>query len=307
MYLWNTGSPYRDGDMEAGIVIHELTHGLSTRLTGGPKNSGCLGWGEGGGMGEGWGGTYDSTTYIISELMFASIDFIATMVRSTSTYSDYTMGAWASNRKAGIRNFPYSLDDKINPSTYKTLDKPGYWGVHAIGEVWAEMLWVVSQRMIAKHGFSDTLFPPVPNADGTMPAGAESFYRPPVYDVHGDPLPRVPRHGNTLFLQLVIDGMKLQPCSPTFFEARQAILQADELLTGGENACEIWRGFAERGLGVDAMVTGQTPWGGGVRTNVSFILPSRLCVCLLCHLLMGCNTGLPRYPKVRSRDTCPLP
>ncbi|KIJ18013.1 hypothetical protein PAXINDRAFT_9099 [Paxillus involutus ATCC 200175] len=25
----------------------------------------------------------------------------------------------------------------VNPSTYKTLDKPGYWGVHAIGEVWA--------------------------------------------------------------------------------------------------------------------------------------------------------------------------
>jgi hypothetical protein len=56
MYLWNTANPYRDGDMEAGIVIHELSHGLSTRLTGGPKNSGCLGWGEAGGMGEGWGG-----------------------------------------------------------------------------------------------------------------------------------------------------------------------------------------------------------------------------------------------------------
>lgn len=57
MYLWNTATPYRDGDLEAGIVIHELSHGLSTRLTGGPANSGCLGWGESGGMGEGWGGT----------------------------------------------------------------------------------------------------------------------------------------------------------------------------------------------------------------------------------------------------------
>ena len=58
MYLWNTATPYRDGDLEAGIVIHELAHGLSTRLTGGPKDSSCLGWGESGGMGEGWGGTY---------------------------------------------------------------------------------------------------------------------------------------------------------------------------------------------------------------------------------------------------------
>lgn len=58
MYLWNTASPYRDGDFEAGIVIHELTHGLSTRLTGGPADSSCLAWGESGGMGEGWGGKY---------------------------------------------------------------------------------------------------------------------------------------------------------------------------------------------------------------------------------------------------------
>lgn len=60
MYLWNTAVPYRDGDLEAGIVIHELSHGLSTRLTGGPANSGCLGWGEAGGMGEGWGGSSSS-------------------------------------------------------------------------------------------------------------------------------------------------------------------------------------------------------------------------------------------------------
>lgn len=53
MYLWNTATPYRDGDLEAGIVIHELSHGLSTRLTGGPMQSSCLGWGESGGMGEG--------------------------------------------------------------------------------------------------------------------------------------------------------------------------------------------------------------------------------------------------------------
>ncbi|KIJ06577.1 hypothetical protein PAXINDRAFT_39023, partial [Paxillus involutus ATCC 200175] len=53
MYLWNTASPYPNGDMEAGIVIHELAHGLSTRLTGRPKNSGCLGWGESSGMGLG--------------------------------------------------------------------------------------------------------------------------------------------------------------------------------------------------------------------------------------------------------------
>jgi extracellular elastinolytic metalloproteinase len=64
MYLWSTATPFRDGDLEAGIVIHELSHGLSTRMTGGPLNSGCLGWGESGGMGEGWGGEYCLTGYL---------------------------------------------------------------------------------------------------------------------------------------------------------------------------------------------------------------------------------------------------
>ena len=90
MYLWNTAVPFRDGDLEAGIVIHELSHGLSTRMTGGPANSGCLGWGEAGGMGEGWG------------------DFLATTVRSNETYADYPMGAWAANLEGGIRHHIYS-------------------------------------------------------------------------------------------------------------------------------------------------------------------------------------------------------
>ena len=50
------------------------------------------------------------------------------------------MGSWAANIEKGIRNYPYPLNETINPSTYKTLDKPGYWGMHAIGEVWAQIL-----------------------------------------------------------------------------------------------------------------------------------------------------------------------
>ncbi|KDQ09747.1 hypothetical protein BOTBODRAFT_137541 [Botryobasidium botryosum FD-172 SS1] len=245
MYIWNTASPFRDGDLEAGIVIHELSHGLSTRLTGGPLNSGCLGWGESGGMGEGWG------------------DFLATTIRSTKNYSDYAMGSWAANQEGGIRNFIYSTDLAVNPSTYKTLDKPGYWGVHAIGEVWAQILWVVSQKLIEKHGYSDTLFPPQRLENGTIPLG--DFYREPTYE--GAPL--VPKHGNTLMVQLVINAMKLQPCRPSFFDARDAIIQADDILTGGENACELWSGFSSRGLGPDATLVGSTPWGGGIRKDVS--------------------------------------
>jgi extracellular elastinolytic metalloproteinase len=129
------------------------------------------------------------------------------------------------------------------------------------------MLWIVSQRMIAKHGFIDSLFPPLPLEDGTIPIG--DFYRSPETLSADAANHLVPKHGNSLMVQLVINGMKLQQCRPGFFEARDAIIQADQVLTGGENFCDLWLAFAERGLGVDATVQGRTPWGGGVRKDVS--------------------------------------
>ena len=181
------------------------------------------------------------------------------------------MGAWAANRGTGIRNYMYSSNSTTNPSTYKTLDRPGYWGVHAIGEVWAEFLFVMTQRLVEKYGFSSTLFPP---EDVSEPN--DYYVKPQSLDAAGRPVPLVPKHGNTLALQLVIDAMKLQPCRPSFFNARDAIIQADQIRTGGQNACLIWKAFAERGLGEDATVIGQTPWGGGVR-NDGFAIPSKIC------------------------------
>jgi hypothetical protein len=42
-----------------------------------------------------------------------------------------------------------------------------------------------------------------------------------------------PNSGNARILQLVMDGLKLQACSPTFIDGRDAILQADQVKTGG--------------------------------------------------------------------------
>ncbi|CAE6339977.1 unnamed protein product [Rhizoctonia solani] len=248
MYIWDTATPFRDGGLDAGILIHELTHGLSVRLTGGPADSKCLGTSESAGMSEGWG------------------DFFATTIRSSKDHPDYPMGSWAANDKGGIRNYLYSANMTVNPSTYKTLDEPGYWSIHYIGEVWAEILWVVSVRLVEKHGFSTTLFPPEPLEDGIVPIG--DFYLP---RLQGEPY--VPKHGNTLMIQLVILGMKLQPCDPLFFNARDAIIEADKHLTGGENFCDLWAAFSSRGLGIDATVRFDDPWGDGIRTN-GFSIPA---------------------------------
>jgi hypothetical protein len=58
--------------------------------------------------------------------------------------------------------------------------------------------------------------------------------------------------GNIVALNLVLGAMMLQPCNPTFFAARDAIVQADLNYYGGAHLCDIWTGFAKRGFGVDA-------------------------------------------------------
>ncbi len=62
--------------------------------------------------------------------------------------------------------------------------------------------------------------------------------------------------GNNLAMQLVLDGLKLQPCNPTFLDARDAILAADIANNNGVNQCLIWETFARRGLGFSAQVGG---------------------------------------------------
>ncbi|GLA24004.1 extracellular elastinolytic metallo proteinase [Aspergillus phoenicis ATCC 13157] len=209
MYIWIESTPSRDGSFDAGIVIHEYTHGVSNRLTGGSHNAGCLSALESGGMGEGWG------------------DFMATAIRikpNDTRTTSYTMGAWADNDKCGVRDYPYSTSFTENPLNYTSVNTMN--GVHAIGTVWATMLYEVLWNLIDKYGKND---------------GSRPVFR------NG-----VPTDGKYLMMKLVVDGMALQPCNPNFVQARDAILDADIVLTGGKNRCEIWRGFAKRGLGQGA-------------------------------------------------------
>lgn len=90
MYIWTETTPQRDSSFDAGVVIHEYTHGLSNRLTGGPANSGCLSTTESGGMGEGW-----------SDFFSIAIHMLTTDTRAI----DYPMGAWISGKPTGIRKY----------------------------------------------------------------------------------------------------------------------------------------------------------------------------------------------------------
>ena len=147
--------------------------------------------------------------------------------RGIGTYVSYQPGTGN-----GIRPTPYSTNMTVNPSTYNTIKTAAV--PHGVGYVWATMLWEMYWNLVEVHGYNPNVYEPWNTG------------------------------GNNLAIQLVTDGMKLQPCSPGFINGRDAILQADMNLTGGANQCLIWKAFAKRGLGVSATQGSNTSVTDGV-------------------------------------------
>jgi Zn-dependent metalloprotease len=59
--------------------------------------------------------------------------------------------------------------------------------------------------------------------------------------------------GKTITDRIVLNGMKFTPTRPSFLNARDGIIQADQNLNGGANRCAIWTVFARHGMGVSAV------------------------------------------------------
>ena len=200
----------RDGDFDNGIIIHEYGHGVSTRLSGGPANAGCLSLAQSAGMGEGWSDWW----------ALALTDKVSSSGTDIRPIGNYAQGEGPNG--PGIRNFPYSTDLSVNPQTFAAVD--GTNQPHGVGEIWAQAIWEAYWNLRNAYGFD-----------------------PDLYTGSG---------GNNVMLQLVMDGLKLQGCEPTFLEARDAILQADVVNNAGANQCLLWQAFAKRGMGVNADDTG---------------------------------------------------
>jgi extracellular elastinolytic metalloproteinase len=207
------GVPDRDSDLDNGVIAHEYGHGISNRLTGGPSVIGCL-----------------NSNVHLEHMGEGWSDYFALVLTTSPSDTATTargVGSYVSFQPAdgpGIRPTPYSTDTSVNPSTYDSIkDTVNISQPHGVGYVWNTMLWEVYWNLVGKHGYNPNVY-------------ADWF-----------------TGGNNLAIQLVLDGMKFQPCGPGFVDGRDAILAADEALTGGANQCEIWRGFAKRGLGTGAV------------------------------------------------------
>ncbi len=222
MYLWNGPTTYQpDGDFDNGIITHEYGHGWSTRLTGGPGNSSCLQNAEQGG--EGWS-DYLSLMITTNWASLSANVASANMSRGIGTYA---LGQPTNG--VGIRAYPYSYDmANVNAAvTYAKVGDTNFSIPHGIGSIWATMLWDMTWEIILQD---NQIVSAVYNTPGSVTAMV----------------------GNVAALKLVNEGLRLQPCSPSFVQSRDAILQADQLLFGGRYRCAIGRAFTRRGLGANA-------------------------------------------------------
>ncbi|KAK7028946.1 hypothetical protein VNI00_014786 [Paramarasmius palmivorus] len=148
MFIFDLRNPRQDGAMENGIPIHELTHGLTNRMTGGGTGT-CLQTLESSGLGEGWS------------------DAVADWTQQTSAQTeDFVIGQFVSGRPQGIRTQPYSVDPAVNTLKYSDigrLNEP-----HAIGEVWANVLHNVYASLVDEKGFSATAMTDPTGTEGNV-------------------------------------------------------------------------------------------------------------------------------------------
>ncbi|WP_162428695.1 T9SS-dependent M36 family metallopeptidase [Pontibacter pudoricolor] len=208
--------PEFDGDLDNGIIVHEYGHGISNRLTGGPDVTGCL-----------------ASAVLINNVVVSTeqmgegwsdwFGLMMTMRQGDTREKVRGIGTYVSAQPTtgnGIRPAPYSTSFGVNNFTYAATNNPAISAPHGVGFVWATMLWDMTWDLIDKYG-----------------------YDPDLYNGTG---------GNNMAMQLVIDGLKLQPCRPGFVDGRNAILLADRMNNEGANQELIWKAFAKRGLGFSA-------------------------------------------------------
>jgi len=236
MFIFTGPNPDRDGDLDQEIVLHELTHGTSNRLH---ANATGLGSNVSGGMGEGWSDYY-------ARALLSTADEDVNGLYASGAYATFQLSLIGTNNYYyGIRRFPYAVKTTVgpngkphNPLTFADTDPAqlnttdgafpenplnfsgnGALEVHNLGEIWCMTLLEMRARLITRLGWAV---------------------------------------GNQRALQLVTDGMKLDPVNPNMLQGRNSILLADCAGFSGQDELDIWAGFAARGMGFSARYNSAT-------------------------------------------------
>lgn len=224
-----SGSPPRDAIFDATILLHEYMHAVSGRLAGGPGTAGCFSGNDGLSLTEGFS------------------DLVPTLLRikeDDTRDTGYTIADWATNTPLGLRSHFISTSEETSPLSFATLNQLTGGGFD-LATIWAIPFYEIFWNLVdAGHSIGDV---------SNVTFGANG----------------VPEGARYLLLKLILDSQALTPCRAHHLQARDALVQADEILTGGENRCAIWRGFAKRGFGTNAVR------GSGATSRINgFLVPS---------------------------------
>lgn len=132
--------PQRDGDADNGVIVHEFTHGISNRLTGGPAQASCLANAEQ--MGEGWSDYY--ALMLTQNWSSANMNSGFQTPRGIGTY---VIGQLPN--QLGIRTQVYSTDLDVNNKVFANTITTA---VHERGEIWCATLWDMTWNIINQVG-----------------------------------------------------------------------------------------------------------------------------------------------------------
>jgi len=210
LYPFTKNDLERDPAFDNQIIIHEFTHGVSNRLTGGPSTISCLTKEESNALNEGFS------------------DFFANALQFKTKNNRYTPVHLFEYVMENARKYPITSDMNVNPLKYSDLShsKDDEDFVYNGCEIWSVMLHEVFWNVVDTYKKN------------------ENFFKKDQQRLNYAP-------SNFVVMKVIINGMKLQPCNPTFISARDAILAAvDSYINDNKFKCLFWVGFAKRGLGM---------------------------------------------------------
>jgi len=204
--------PLKDSSFDNGIVAHEWGHYIQNRLVG--NANGLINF-QGEAMGEGWA-DFHSMMFIVKEADRNIAD-------NENFQVPYTTGTFVEDFFSGIRRVRYTPNMDINPLSFRHIEAGAGGDVglpgtsvaspHAPGEIWASVLWDVYVALLNTHEFNTA---------------------------------------QTRMADYLVAGYKLTPVSPTFTEARDALLAA--MFAGDPADYELaLAAFARRGMGLSAV------------------------------------------------------
>ncbi|ORX52525.1 hypothetical protein BCR36DRAFT_582472 [Piromyces finnis] len=245
LLIYNRIKEYeRDPALSNQIIIHEYTHGVSGRLVGGPSQTSCFKDGEADSINEG-----------LSDFF----SLLLTTKKGENRKKELIWAKWLSNGTS--RKYPYTMDQSVNPLTYNTLShaKGSQVEAHFGGQVFASIMYDVIWEVIDEYGFTSNILLNTNGDDKNLSL-----------EVNSKDLP-----GNVRLAKIVVDALKLMPCNPTFIEARDSIFLAQRQFSNFKRMrCALWRGFAARGLGVNAKAPSVNSSTGYVTYTNNHDIPS---------------------------------